>query len=133
MIVYGVSVGIVGKWGKMCWDEGRCGKEWGSPHTLLHLSLHPRHSPDTSPHTRPTPLPHIYLTRYSTLTSYLRTLFHTPHTFPHLSLPPSSPHSLRTLPHNPHTFSNTSPYFIIYPMPKFLTFLIYCQIDLTIK
>ena len=113
--VYGVSVEVVGKWGKECWDVGRCGKMWGGPHTFLRLpyTLHsPPHSPNTSLHTPFIP----------THTS--------PHTFPHLPHSPDTfPTPPPTLSHNPHTSSNTSPYFpyfIIYLIPKFLTFLIYC-------
>ena len=84
----------------------------------------PAHSPNTSLHTNLTP-PH--------------TLLHSPH-FPHL--PPLTrhlphlPQHFPTLTHEPHTSSNTSPYspyFIIYLIPKFLTFRIYCQTSLTIK
>ena len=105
-----------------------------STHTLYtHLTRHLfPHSPNTSP-------PHLYthLTRLSTLShTHLpspRTLSHPSH----LSFTSHNtfPHSLPILPHNPHASSNTSlcsPYFITYPMPEFLTFLIYCQISLII-
>ena len=115
------------------------------------------------PHTHPAPLLHTHLTRLSTLSHThlppIHTLSHFPisphsfpHTFSHLHPPPSptlippdtfplpspktSSYSLPTLSHNSHASSNTfpySPYFIIYPIPKFLTLLIYCQISLTIK
>ena len=130
--VYGVSVEVVLKWGKVCWDAERCG-DVGSQHTLLHLSPHPPHSPDTSSHT--------HLTRLST---FSHTHLPPPHTLSHfptsltlfLHLPNTFPHSLPILSHNPHASSNTSlcsPNFIIYPMRKFLTFLIRRQISLTIK
>ena len=101
-------------------------------------------------HTHPTPL--------LTLTQHLYPAPpHSPdtslHTFSHS--PPTSPHSL-TLPHTltpfptpsptlSHTHSPSSqpprllqhfpmlPTLYHYPMPEFLTFLIYCQISLTIK
>ena len=117
-----------------CFEVGEsvlgCGEVWGSQHTLLHLTPHPPHSPDI----------------FSTLIQYLspappHSRGTSLHTFPHS--PPTSPHpshlsftSPNTFPHNPHASSNTSlcsPYCIIYPMPKFLTFLIYCQITLKIK
>ena len=88
--VYGVSVEVVGKWGKVCWDVGRCGKMWGGPHAFLRLpyTLHsPPHSPNTSLHTPFTPT----------------------HTFPHLPHSPDTfPTPPPTLSHNPHTSSNTS-------------------------
>ena len=142
--MYGVSVEAVLTRGNVCWDAERC----GSQHIFLHLSPHPPHSSDTSSHTHPTPLPTLTNTSppHSPDTSL--------QTFPHS--PPTSQHYL-TLPHTPHTFplppptlSHTHfltssqpprllqhfpmlPYFIIYPMSKFLTFLIFCQISLTIK
>ena len=125
----------------------------------LHLYPHPPHSPDTYFHTHPTPLPHTppppltwhVSPHFATLISHLPhslTLPHIPHIFshtfltsPHIHftwhLPFTSPntflHSLPILSHTPHASSNTSPYFIIYPILKFLTFLIHCQISLTIK
>ena len=138
--VYGVSVEIVLKWGKVCWDAERC----GGAHTLFYTFFTPlltltrhlfAHSPNTSPThlTRLSTLSHIYL-------PHSLTLPHTPHIFPHTfpHFPPHSPHLtpplhlhqyFPTLLHNPHALSNTSPYFIIYPVLKFLTFLIYCQIS----
>ena len=120
----------------------RCGegvkKFEGSTHTLLHLS----HTPQT------------HLTPLFTLPS-LNTHFLTPSLTPlthfHLTPPPHLPphtssHSRPTLLHTLYTSSNTSSYsphfltpptppptlpylvFIIYPIPKFLTFLIYCQL-----
>ena len=143
--VHGVSVEIVLKWGKVCWDAERYG-DVGGPQTLLHLlhtsphtlhthptlisslTQHLPHSPDTSlysfPHSPPTS-PHSL------------TLPHTPHIFPHtfphfyphsphltpfLHLPQHFPTLTPILPHNPHASSNTFPYFIIYPIPNFLTF-----------
>ena len=107
-----------------------------SPSTLTqHLSpTHPTltwhlfpHSPHTSPHSLT--LPHTFFT--------------SSHTSPPQSPDTSSSFhriSLHTLPHNPHSphhLQNFSillhTYFIIYPTPKFITFLIYCQISLAIK
>ena len=101
--MYGVSVEVVLKWGKVL----GCGEMWGSQHTLLHLSPHPPHSPDTSSHTHPTPLPR---TPHSPDTSL--------HTFSHS--PPTSPHSL-TLPHTPHTFPSPPPTLFHTHSPYFLT------------
>ena len=132
------------EWGKCggCVEVGEsvlgCGEMWGSQHTLLHLSPH---SPDTSSHTHLTPLPRIPHSPDTSLDTFLHSPPHTLSHFsssltPFLHLHNTFPHSLPILPHNPHVSSNTSlcsPYFIIYSMPKFLTFLIYCQISLTIK
>ena len=88
------------------------------PTLTQHLSPASPHSPDTSLHTFPHSLP---------TSPHSVTLPNSLHTFP-------SP--APTLSHNPHASSNTSlcsSYFFIYPIPKFLTFLIYCQISLTIK
>ena len=134
-----------------------CGEVWGcggantlfytSPHTLynhptplptpftLTRHLFP-HSSNTSP-----PNPHTHLTRLSTLP---HTHFRPPHTLSHFPTP------LTPFLHLPQHFPTLTlhassqpprflqhfpmlPYFIIYPMPKFLTFLIYCQISPTIK
>ena len=133
---YGRNGKMWGRNGEVCWDVGgaeKCGGEhthsstsFPTPSTLTR-HLFPRF------HTHPTPLPHTHLTRLSTLTSHLPTLSHT---FPHLSSPtptlttpdifPSSP---PTLPHNLHASISTSPYFIIYPTSKFLS---YCQISVAI-
>ena len=120
--------------GKVCWEAERCGDVGEPTHSstpfptpsTLTRHLFP-HSPDTSLHT----FPHSPPTSPHSLT------LPTP-LFPHFSFtsPNTFPHSLPILPHNPHASSNTSlcsPYFIIYLMPQFLTFLIYCQISLTIK
>ena len=133
--MYGVTVEVVLKWGKVCWDAEKFGDvgepthsstPLPTPSTLTqHLYLAPPHSPETSLHTfphSPTTSPHSL-----TLPTPLHLSFTSPNTFPH---------SLSILPHNPHASSNTSlcsPYFIICPMLKFLTFLIYYQISLTIK
>ena len=136
-------VEVVLKWGK-CVGMRRGVGMWGSQHTLLHLSPHPPHSPDTSSHTQPTPPPRIptltqhVFPHFPILNSHFPTLSHTSPHPSHLSFIylNTFPHSLPILPHNPHASSNTSlcsPYIIIHPMPKFLTFLIYCQISVTIK
>ena len=123
--MYGVSVKVVLKWGKVCWDAERCGNVGGahtlfytSSHTLfihlttlptltpLHLFPHPD-SPDTSSHT--------HMTRLSTLNSHLPTL---PHTLVLTS------QSLTTLT-SPDTFPSPSPtlphiyslYFLTNPTP----------------
>ena len=140
------SMGVVWKsvWGECggCVEVGesvlKCGEVWecGGANTLFY----------TSPHTHPTPL--------LTLTRHLSpALPHSPdmsiHTFPH-----SPPHTLSHFPtpltpilhlpqyfptltphtsSQPHASSNTSlcsPYFTIYPMLKFFTYLICCQISL---
>ena len=104
-----------------------------SQHTSTHFST-PQHTIYcSSPHTSPPPLP--------TLTSHLPTLFYTS---PHLPYSPPRPlHSTHltpspTLPYIPHISSNTSPYpphtyYVILPIPKIFTFLIYSQIGLAIK
>ena len=63
--VYEVSVEIVGKWGKVCWDVRGVGKSGGA-HTFFYTSPHTRHL-FPHPHTYPTLLPHTHLTRLSTL------------------------------------------------------------------
>ena len=135
--LYGVSVEVVLKWGKVCWDAERYGDVGEPTHSSTplptpstldgHLFPHspntsPPHSPNTSLHTfshSPPTSPHFPtpLTPFLHLSQHFPTL--TPLTF---SQPP------RLLQHFP-----ILPYFIIYPMPKFLTFFIYCQISLTIK
>ena len=118
--VYGVSVEVVGKWEKVCWDVRRCGEVSGTPHTLLHL-------PYTSSHTHPTPLPtrpHSSNTSTSHPSHSPDTYFHThlppPHTLSHLYSPPPTPLPTLTL---PDTFPNTSSqpprlfqHFLILPM-----------------
>ena len=100
--MYGVSVEVVGKRGKACWDvsksvSGGAGKPTHSSTPPPHLSLHPSHSLDTCfhtpiltrhlsphPHTHPTHLPHTYLTRLSTLS---HTHLTPPHTLSHFPTP----------------------------------------------
>ena len=115
-------------------------------HTSPHTSPYPPHSPNISlphtPHSPDTSL-HTHLTPPHTLSHFPTPSSHLPTPLPHSHLiPPSSfPRiSLYTLPHNPHSphhLQNFSillhTYFIIYPIPKFITFLIYCQISLAIK
>ena len=115
--VYGVTVDAVEKWGNVCWNVGRCGE---SPHTLLHLPHTSPHSPDTSLHTFPHS-PCIFPHFPTLLTPFLTS----PHTPSHTYLTGYLPQHFPTLPHSPHMFFNTIPYFIIYPIAKFLTFLIY--------
>ena len=123
-------------------------------HTLFYTSLTLLFTHSTfirnlspHPHTYPSPLPHTprtHLTHLSTLSHTHFTLSHTLSHFrtpltPFLTPPPHSPETfptpLPTLPHthSPHFFTtptppptlpHTPPYFIIYPIPKFLTFLI---------
>ena len=129
----------------MCWDVGRCGEVWGrcgkvwgdpthsstpSPTSLPTPSTLTRHL-----HTHPTTLPHTHLTRLSTLPSHFPTPLTPSITSPltHLTPSPHLPQNFSSFPNNPHTSSNTSPYFINYPISKFPTFLIYCQISLAIK
>ena len=148
--MFEVGVEVVGNWGEVFLGEEKCVESCGGVHTLFYNSSHP-HTLPISLSTHPTPLPHTHLTRLSTLSPPTSHLPHFPTPFltpslnylPHTPLPhPSdsslntSPHSWPTLPHNSHTSSNTSlysPYFVINPIPKFPTFLIYCQISLTIK
>ena len=108
---------VEGKWGKECWDVGsvkkcvgRCGKVWGSLHTLLHF---PHTSPHTL-HTHPTPFPtppiltpHLSPTPPHSPDTLLHNCLHSPHTFPH---------SL-TLFHTPHTFPHFLPHAHLTPYP----------------
>ena len=97
------------------------------PHLSPHLPLTSDTSP-TPPLTSPTPsifppflfllpkLPKIPQFSHHPYSSKFFILLHTPHSFP------DSPTPILA-----HT------YFIIYPIPKFFTFLIYCQFSLAIK
>ena len=85
------------------------------PHPHTHLTLLPTFTWRVYPHF-PTFTSHI-----SPHPSYFSS--HppqSPHLSPSLTSPNTCSHSLPMLPHNPHASSNTSPYFTIYPTPKFL-------------
>ena len=116
--MYGVSVEIVLKWGKVCWDAERRGNKGGA-HTLFYTSPHTLHLFSHSPSTS-SPHPHTNLTRLST---HFHTHLPPPHTLSHFPtlltpfLPPilTSPD---TLPSPPPTLSHThSPYFLTTPTP----------------
>ena len=104
-----MSVEVLGKWGKVCWDEGRCGEVW------YKVWLEPTHSSTHTLHNHSTPFPTLiqHLSPHSPETS-LTTLPHSSHTSTHF---PTSPHPLHlslyfpspSLTPLPHTHSRTSP------------------------
>ena len=129
-----------------CW--GRCEEMWRckkvcehpilfytSP-TLFHSSPHPNALPYTSTLT-PYALPHLSHT--SPPPNTFPHFFHIP---PYLTQLPKLP-KISQFSHHPYSLKfSTLPrffpilphtYFIIYPISKFLTFLIYCLISLAIK
>ena len=93
------------------------------PHTPTHFPAPSTLTPYTFPH-----LSHTYplLPYCPILDSTFQTKKKIPN-FPTIHTPPNSLHSPDSFPYSLHT------YFIIYPVSKFLTFIIYCLISLAIK
>ena len=136
---WGSVMGCKGKCGKRCWEGvEECmglnmdgvGKSKGIPHNILH---HPTLTRHLSPHF-PTLTQHFSPTLHWHLSPHFPTLtLHLPCTHLRFPTPPSthlaniSSHFLQHFPILPHT------YFIIYSIPKFLIFPIYCKISLAIK
>ena len=136
--MYGVSVEIVLKWGKVCWDGERCGVAHAlfytlftplpSPSTLTrHLFLH---SPNTFP---PDPLTHLTcLSNFPTFTSHLSTLSHYSPLPSHLSslyLTPSlhlPQHFLTLTPHTSSQPPRLHQHFpILYHLPPYQSFSLF--------
>ena len=120
--VYGVSVEVVLKWGKVCWDAERCG---GAPtlfYTFFTLLPTPPHSPNTYFHTHPTPPPHPHSPDTS-LHFFPHSLPTLSHTFPHLSSPPLTYTSPDTFPSPPPTLPTLTPHTSSQP-PRLLQHLI---------
>ena len=132
--VWGEEKGDVGE----VREVGKMGRRSHIPYISPHFSHTPTHIQHTSPHLPP----HLF--------SHLPPHFCTPTpTLPHsFHIPPildPTPQTTKTplLPHHPYCSKffitpilphTPSPpyyhcYFIIYPTPKLLTFLIYCQIN----
>ena len=122
--MYRVSVEVVLKWGKVCWDAERCGDVGVPTHSstpFLHLSPHTLHTHPTPISTFTQHLPHSPDTSFHTFPH-----FPTPLTFsPHLSSPPLTftfPSPFPTLPHAHSPYFITTPQFpptlpILYHLP----------------
>ena len=157
--VWGKERGDVGEEKEMrreVWEK--MGRGSHNPYIFLHFSHTPTHFPHISPHTSFHISPHIFPLLSPHFFSHLPHIFPllsphflTPSIFPpYLTQLPKLP-KISQLPHHPYSsklpqiFYNplfffiifprrtTHSYFIIYPTPKLLTFLSYCQISSAIK
>ena len=137
-----------GRCGEVCWSVGEVRGDVGDMGSSTHFSPPPSTFPSPPPHL-PSPPPTLLHTptHFPTSPSTLSHSFHiplilvlTPQATKNFPIPPPSillqttPNSLYSL-IIPHTPSPRTPhsYFIIYPTPKLLTFLSYCQINPAIK
>ena len=133
-----------GRCGEVCWSVGEVRGDVGDMGSSTHFPHLPPHFPHL-PHISPFFPPHFSTPQH--ISPHLLPHFLTPSIFlPYLSQLPKLLkifqflHHLYSskffiLPHFSHTPFPRTPhsYFIIYPTPKLLTFLIYCQINPAIK
>ena len=137
-----------GKCGEVWWSVGEMRGDVGDVGSSTHFPHLPPHFPHL-PHISSFLPPHFYtpqhisphlLPHFLTPSIYFPILVPTPQTTENFPIPPPSillqtpPNSLYSL-ILPHIPSPCIPhnYFIIYPTPKLLTFLGYCQISSAIK